>query len=69
LCKVGNGLKTIFWKINWGGGRSFAYKYPRLYSVSGQKEATVGEVGVASEEGVSWNFVGEEDFLCGRKNY
>lgn len=54
--KVGNGFKTSFWKDIWRGGGSFAQKYPRLFSISTQKEATVGEIGAASGVGTDWNF-------------
>jgi len=55
LRKVGNGLKTSFWRDVWHGSRSFAQKYPRLFLISSQKEALVGEVGGCREEGVFWN--------------
>ena len=56
LRKVGNGLTTSFWKDNWRGGRSFAYKYSRLLSISSQKEAMVGEIEELSHGGLNWNF-------------
>lgn len=55
--KVGNGLKTSFWKVKWRDGGSFAQKYPRLFSISNQKEALVGEIGVVVEAGWNWNFI------------
>jgi hypothetical protein len=55
--KVGNGLKTSFWRDNWCGGRCFALKYPRLYSISSQKEAMVGVIGLAREGRWDWNFI------------
>jgi len=54
--KVGNGVDTSFWMVNWCGGRSFALKYPRLFSISNQREAMVGDIGVVTEEGLVWNF-------------
>ena len=54
--KVGNGLKTSFWNDKWCGGRSFSLKYPRLYSISTQKEVMVGELGAVMEGGWDWNF-------------
>lgn len=55
--KVGNGLKTSFWKDKWCYRGSFSHLYPRLYSISNQKEASVGEIGEVLEEGWRWNFV------------
>lgn len=55
--KVGNGLHSSFWNDTWKRERSFRKKYPRLYLISDQKEAKVGEVGVESELGMEWNFI------------
>jgi len=44
--KVGNGLTSSFWNDTWRGDRYFRIKYPRLYLISTQKEAMVGEVGL-----------------------
>lgn len=46
-----------FWSDTWRGERSFRSKYPRLFSISAQMEASVGEVGVESELGMEWNFL------------
>lgn len=54
--KVGNGLASSFWNDKWIGDRCFRLKYPRLYSISNQKEALVGEVGVVTEVGTEWRF-------------
>ena len=54
--KVGNGLATSFWNDRWRGDKSFRDKYPRLYSVSIQKEAVVEEVREVSELGWEWSF-------------
>jgi hypothetical protein len=67
--KVGNGLKTSFWKDKWCQRGSFAHLYPRLYSISNQKEALVGEIGEVLEgvgDGISY---GDEGCLCGKKSY
>lgn len=42
---VGNGLNTSFWNAKWKGDRTFRSKYPRLFSISNQKEGLVGEIG------------------------
>jgi len=49
--RVGNGLTTSFWNDKWREDRCFRLKYPRRYSISTQKEALVGEVGVVTELG------------------
>jgi hypothetical protein len=69
--KVHNGLDTYFWKTKWRGEVVFCNKYPRLFAISNQKEAKVGEIGVMSGTGVDWHFawrrrlfVWEEDLLA-----
>jgi hypothetical protein len=54
--KVGNGLTTSFWNDRWVGEKCLRIKYPRLYSVSNQKEALVGEMGVPSGTRWEWRF-------------
>lgn len=44
--RVDNDLATRFWDDRWRGGKCFRLKYHRLYSISNDKEALVGEVGV-----------------------
>jgi hypothetical protein len=68
--KVGNGMSTSFWNDKWQGDRCFRLKYPRLYMISSQREAMVGEVGVVTEDGREWNlssrrrpFVWEEELI------
>lgn len=53
---MGNGLASSFWKDTWKGDTCFRDKYPRLFLISTQKEAKVGEVGVESDQGVVWRF-------------
>lgn len=63
--KVGNGSKTNFWHDIWRGGICFRDKYPRLFAMSTQKEATVAEVWV-NGEWRGWHrafFVWEEELL------
>lgn len=42
--KVGNGNTTSFWKDEWLGEGTLRSKYPRLYDISNQKEACIGEM-------------------------
>lgn len=54
---VGDGMNTSFWNVRWRGERCFRLKYPRLFSISNQKEAKVGEVGMVTELGREWRFI------------
>jgi len=56
LRSVGNGMNTSFWNDKWIGERCFRLKYPRLFLVSNQREAKVGEVGLVSAMGREWMF-------------
>ncbi|MCH92906.1 putative non-LTR retroelement reverse transcriptase, partial [Trifolium medium] len=56
--RLGNGALTSFWNVIWVGDSSLRVRFPRLFSLSLQKEATVNEVVLASENGLCvWNFV------------
>lgn len=56
LRKIGNGMTTSFWNDKWKGERCFRLKYPRLFMISNQREAKVGEVGVITDAGREWVF-------------
>jgi len=66
ICYVGNGLNTSFWNVKWKAERCFRLKYPRLFMISNQKEALVGEMGLESEEGREWIFTWRQPFCVGR---
>jgi len=55
---VGNGMSSSFWNDRWRGEKCFRLKYPRLYSVSNQKEALVG-----GNEGPLASWYGVEVYL------
>lgn len=62
--KVRNGVNTKFWYARWRGGVPFRGKYPRLFSMSNQKEAMVANMGVNNGPVVEWRFfVWEEQLL------
>jgi hypothetical protein len=68
--KVNNGASTFFWSHAWNGVLSLAEVYPRLYSLSIQKEATIADLAVVSDNQIGWNlrwrrclFSWEEDLL------
>ncbi|GAU34179.1 hypothetical protein TSUD_162800 [Trifolium subterraneum] len=54
---LGNGSRTRFWSDNWIGDVLLCSKFPRLFSLSLQKEATVSEMMVVEGETKSWNFL------------
>jgi hypothetical protein len=54
--KVGNGLLTRFWKDVWIGDSPLCIKFPRLFSLSTQKDVCVGEVLKVDGERRLWEF-------------
>ena len=53
--KLNNGRTTSFWKDRWIRVEPLCIMFPRLFSLSTQKEAMVGDV-VVIQQGVSvWN--------------
>jgi hypothetical protein len=54
--KVGNGRATSFWSSNWLGGTHLAVIFPRLFSLSNQKENLVVDFLVSNGVGSSWSF-------------
>jgi hypothetical protein len=54
--RVGNGLSTSFWNDIWIGNLPLRVSYPRLFSISTQKEESVGSVGEALNHGIEWSF-------------
>ena len=56
--KVGNGNKTRFWSDKWVGSCSFKEEFPRLFRISGNKNALVADVvRWAADSSPSWDFV------------
>lgn len=53
--KVSNGRGTSFWRERWIGDQALAYVFPRLYSISSHKEATIEELWSSVDGVVSWN--------------
>jgi hypothetical protein len=55
--KIGNGINTSFWKDMWLGEAPLYLMFPRLFSLSTQKEAKVGDM-VGVHGGVAvWNMI------------
>ena len=53
--KIGNGMNTTFWKDRWLAEAPLMSLFPRLFSISTQKEAKVGDM-VSLLDGVCvWN--------------
>jgi hypothetical protein len=64
--RVGNGLNTSFWKVKWCGDMPFKLKYPRLFSLSSQKEASIGDLVSNGECSLLWRrtlFVWEDQLV------
>jgi hypothetical protein len=54
--KMGNGASTLFWSSKWIGEVPLAVAFPRLFSLSNQKDCTVANLVVSEGENRSWNF-------------
>jgi len=61
--RVGNDLHTSFWKVRWRGETTFKIKYPRLFSISNQKEATIGDLLALNCSNLEWNFNWRRSFF------
>jgi hypothetical protein len=53
--KMGNGVQTSFWKECWLGSVPLCEKFPRLFSISLQKEESIASVWSPNDVG-GWNF-------------
>ena len=60
---VDNGMNSSLWNVKWRGDRTFRSKYPRLYSISNQKECCVGEIGEVVGSSTDWHFEWRRDFF------
>ncbi|MCI22479.1 pantothenate synthetase, partial [Trifolium medium] len=54
---IGNGANTCFWSDLWIGDSLLCVKFPRLFSLSLQKEAKVRELVSVEGERYNWNFI------------
>jgi hypothetical protein len=73
--KVGNDGGTRFWLDKWIGGGTLAQSFPRLYSISCQKDDLISQMGRWINEEWVWNlkwrrhlFVWEEEFCSNLLN-
>jgi hypothetical protein len=55
--KVGNGAQTSFWRDKWIGDSPLKERFPRLFSISNQKEAMVAELWIPESDEASWRFI------------
>jgi hypothetical protein len=55
--KVGNGLSTRFWRDVWLGDSALCVKFPRLFSLSSQIDARIGDLFLLEGESRSWSFI------------
>jgi mannosylglycoprotein endo-beta-mannosidase len=53
---VVNGASTSFWSQKWVGNFTLESTFPRLFSLSDQKEAMVSELAVCGVDSIVWNF-------------
>jgi hypothetical protein len=53
---IGNGATTQFWSEKWIGDSLLCVKFPRLFLISNQKEATISELAVVEGGIIHWNF-------------
>jgi hypothetical protein len=54
---LGNGLKTRFWNDIWAGEVPLQTRFPRLFSISNQKNSLVAEVVNLDVDGGRWNLL------------
>lgn len=55
--RVRDGLTTYFWKTRWVGGVTLSIKYPRLFAISNQKDASVADTRSDGRHNRDWNFI------------
>jgi len=55
--KIGNGANTSFWKDRWLGEVPLYTMFPKLFSLSTQKEAKVGDLVLLQGDVRGWNFM------------
>jgi hypothetical protein len=55
--KMGNGLKTSFWRDKWAGDIPLKDRFPRLFSISNQKDAVVAAVYNPLADNSRWSLV------------
>jgi hypothetical protein len=61
--KVRNGISTKFWNDPWVGSIPLRDAFPRLYSLSSQKEAVVSDLWGMLEGGGEWRLVWRRDLF------
>jgi hypothetical protein len=66
-CKIGNGMHTRFWRDVWIGDSLLCIKFPRLFSLSLQKDVCVGELLKVEDDRRWWNG-GPSISMGGRKS-
>lgn len=66
--KLGRGNKVRFWEDEWFGPISMKELFPRLYSVSEDKNKVIESIGEWVGERWQWNFDGEDLFCLGTRD-
>lgn len=62
--KLGIGNKVSFWEDIWYGPESMMELFPRLYSVSGDKNKVIHEMGVWVAKRWEWKFDWRRQFFA-----
>ncbi|XP_045802983.1 uncharacterized protein LOC123896664 [Trifolium pratense] len=61
--KLGNGMCTSFWKDTWVGDRPLCDRFPRLFSISTQKDALVADVRNPNSSIERWRMLWRQRFF------
>jgi hypothetical protein len=64
--KLGNGLKTSFWRDKWAGDFTLKDRFPRLFSISNKKNEVVAVVSNPSVDNIRWNFTTRKPLFTNR---
>ena len=66
--KIGRGNSTLFWHDTWLEGGSLSARFPRLFSISLQKDWLIIDMGCWDRLEWCWVFYGGEKFSPGNRN-
>lgn len=65
--RLGRGDRTLFWEDSWWGGGALKDLYPRLFSLSEQKEKAIADCGSWCERGWEWSLVWRREMFVWEK--
>jgi hypothetical protein len=55
--RINNGASTSFWSHVWLGDLPLADKFPRLFSLSSQRDAVISDVAEVNGDRIEWSFM------------